>query len=181
MADLNADGFVDALTADGTDGFVSVLINNGSGVFKDPVRWPTGDSAWSVVVADLDSDGDLDWSAGGSHSIQVAYHGTTSGVGDDPQAVLPIQYELAQNFPNPFNPATTISFALPEPEHVRLEVFNILGQRVAVLKDGVMQAGYYDLSWDGRSASGASLSSGMYFYRLTSGTFEQTNKMVLLK
>jgi hypothetical protein len=181
VADLDADGNMDVLSADGADGFVSILINNGLGSFKDPVRWPTEDSAWSVVVADLDSDGDLDWSAGGSHSVRVAYHGTTSSVGDDPLAVLPAQYELSQNYPNPFNPSTTISFALPHPEHVRLEVFNILGQRVALLTDGVMQAGYYDVSWDGRSAGGALLSSGMYFYRLRSGSFEQTNKMVMVK
>jgi hypothetical protein len=102
-------------------------------------------------------------------------------VGDDPLAVLPDHFELGQNYPNPFNPATTISFALPHPEHVRLEVFNVLGRRVAVLKDGVMQAGYYDVSWDGRSSGGASLSSGMYFYRLRSGSFDQTNKMLLVK
>jgi hypothetical protein len=88
----------------------------------------------------------------------------------------PNRYELAPNYPNPFNPTTSIRYGLPREVMVRLEVFNILGQRVATLVDQVQKPGFYNILWDA-----APLSSGIYFYRLDAEEFSQTRKMVLLR
>jgi len=94
---------------------------------------------------------------------------------------LPDHFELGQNFPNPFNPVTEISFALPEPGHVRLEIFNILGQSIRVLADAELPAGRHRISWDGRDHDGINASSGIYFYRIDYGNLTKTRKMVMLK
>lgn len=99
----------------------------------------------------------------------------------DRDGTLPNDFELMPNYPNPFNPSTAISFALPEPRHVVLEVYNLLGQRVVRLYDGLAPAGYLDLVWDGRDHTGHSVGSGVYFYRVSAGDFNQVRKMVLLK
>jgi len=89
---------------------------------------------------------------------------------------LPTECSLEQNRPNPFNPATQISFSLPEASYVRLQVFNIIGQEVVTLVDGQVDAGYHTVTWD---ASG--VVSGVYLYRLETSAFVSTKKMVLLK
>jgi hypothetical protein len=89
---------------------------------------------------------------------------------------LPVEYALSQNYPNPFNSSTMIKYALPEECHVLLEVLNIYGQRVAVLVNKKQISGFKDIEWD------ASLfSSGVYFYRLITGNYNQTRKMILLR
>lgn len=89
---------------------------------------------------------------------------------------LPATPKLHHNYPNPFNPSTTITYELGEAGPVRLEVFNTLGERVATLVDGRQQAGQHQLQFD---ASG--LSSGIYFYQLSAGHFRTTQRMTLLK
>jgi len=83
---------------------------------------------------------------------------------------------LSQNYPNPFNPTTTIRFSLPKREHVTLKVFDVLGREVATLVDGVKDAGEHSVVWND-----AYVSSGVYFYRLTTPQFSQTKTMVLIK
>ncbi|MCK4858436.1 MAG: T9SS type A sorting domain-containing protein [candidate division Zixibacteria bacterium] len=90
-------------------------------------------------------------------------------------------FSLGQNAPNPFNPNTVIEFAVPQSGDVRVEVFNVLGQRVNVLVDDFLDAGRHQVGWDGTDASGRSVSSGIYFYRMTAGEFSDTRKMMLLK
>jgi len=91
-------------------------------------------------------------------------------------ADLPMSFELGGNYPNPFNPTTEIQFSLTEYSQVKLEVFNILGQRVATLVDQPMDAGYYTVEWDANEYA-----SGVYLYRLTAEDFVETKKMLLLK
>jgi hypothetical protein len=93
----------------------------------------------------------------------------------------PAAFRLAQNVPNPFNPVTDIRYALATDCHVRLEIFNVLGQRVTTLVDGRETAGYRSARWDGKNADGVDVSSGVYFYKLVAGTFTDTKKMVLLR
>ena len=105
------------------------------------------------------------------------------GVGFKPEpiATIPTKYLLAQNYPNPFNPSTTIRYALPADAHVTLKVYTIAGQEVATLVNGQQSAGSYEVTFDPRNSAGARLASGIYFYRITAGTYSQTRKMVLLK
>jgi hypothetical protein len=88
----------------------------------------------------------------------------------------PTSYVLQQNMPNPFNPSTMINYELPEAAHVTLKVFNMLGQEVATLVDGMEDAGYKTARFDG-----SNLSSGVYFYRITAGAFSDIKKMILVK
>ena len=94
--------------------------------------------------------------------------------------VLPQGFALGQNYPNPFNPSTIIPYQLAATSPVRLEVFNVLGQRVATLVDDEQGAGAYVARWDGTDAAGGAAASGLYFYRLTVGGAHQTGKMVLV-
>lgn len=98
-----------------------------------------------------------------------------TGVKEIPGA-LPTEFSLAQNYPNPFNPSTTIAFELPASGLTMLRVYNVMGQQVALQDLGHMNAGRYEISLDA-----SSLSSGVYFYRLESGKFTATKKMMLMK
>jgi hypothetical protein len=99
----------------------------------------------------------------------------------DDDGTLPTRFELAQNYPNPFNPETALRLSLPQAGHVTLDIYNLLGQRVITLYDGSAPAGYLELRWNGRDQAGRPVGSGVYFYRMVAGDFQQVRKMVLLK
>jgi hypothetical protein len=94
--------------------------------------------------------------------------------------VLPSTFELAQNYPNPFNPTTTISLDLPVASNYNLEVYNIAGQKVRTF-NGSAEAGTLEIVWDGKDASGSTVASGVYFYKVKAGNFTATKRMVMLK
>ena len=94
---------------------------------------------------------------------------------------LPSGYSISANYPNPFNPTTTIDFQLPENSHVKIKVFNLRGEIVATLIDRQMNAGSYSAKWDGLHSSDTPLPSGVYIYSIVAGDFSQTRKMILLK
>ncbi|MDZ7263196.1 MAG: malectin domain-containing carbohydrate-binding protein [candidate division KSB1 bacterium] len=102
--------------------------------------------------------------------------------------LTPDQMALLQNYPNPFNPSTSISYQLAAPAHVRLEIFNLQGQRERLLVDSHLPAGMHTATWDGRDANNAPVPSGCYFYRIKITPqddqlqpFEQVRKMLLMK
>jgi hypothetical protein len=97
------------------------------------------------------------------------------GVGEN-VASLPYEYRLDQNYPNPFNPRTTISYTLKQTDVTTLKVYDVLGRELATLVDGIMQRGNHSIAF-----SGEQLSSGVYFYRVISGSFVETKKMILQK
>ncbi|MBW6513320.1 MAG: chitobiase/beta-hexosaminidase C-terminal domain-containing protein, partial [Candidatus Syntrophosphaera sp.] len=99
---------------------------------------------------------------------------------DDPGAPA-LQTALLGNYPNPFNPSTSIVFSLKEAGPVRIDIFNLKGQLVRVLLDGSLPAGTQTLHWDGRDNAGNEAGSGIYSYRLTSGSYSNTKKMLMLK
>jgi len=103
------------------------------------------------------------------------YRGPTTGV-DETVHEKPATFTLLQNYPNPFNPSTTIRFSLPQREHVTLKIFDINGREVATLVNANLEAGSHDVTFAPRSAT-----SGLYFYRLTTGGFTQTRKLVLMQ
>ncbi len=116
----------------------------------------------------------IDWTGQGTVQKLTELYSSADGV-------IPRDYSLGQNFPNPFNPQTTISFALPQAGRVRIVVYNVLGQAIKTLADDNFAAGTHKLVWDGTNASGASVSSGIYFYRIEANSYKASKKMILLK
>ncbi len=107
-------------------------------------------------------------------AVYVSVQPTTSI--DQTIGLLPTQYLLYQNFPNPFNPSTTINYSLPHRSHVTLAIFNTLGQQVATLVNGEVDAGYHSVEFNA-----SNLASGVYFYRLHAGGYVDTKKLLLIR
>lgn len=121
---------------------------------------------------------------------QVTFHPElTVFMGEGNGSGLPRSYELAQNFPNPFNPETVVPYALPQASDVTVEIYNLLGQKVRLLVDERQEAGFKKLRWDGRNDQGYAVTSGIYLYRITAvggdaesrQTFVDSRKMMLLR
>ena len=89
---------------------------------------------------------------------------------------VPVEYRLDQNYPNPFNPTTTVSFALPQRNHVTLNVFDVLGRHLLTILNQEMNAGTHKVVFDA-----ARLPTGLYFYRIQAGDFVQTKRLLLIK
>lgn len=107
--------------------------------------------------------------------------GFSVGLSEQQPNGLPRDFVLAQNYPNPFNPSTTISFDLPKRAKVNLSVFNLLGQKITTLVNEEVSAGHHQVVWDGTDSGDNPVASGIYFYRLDTGTQSIVKKMVLLK
>ena len=96
--------------------------------------------------------------------------------------LIPTRTELAGNYPNPFNPETTINFALKEAGSVSIEVYNIRGEKVQTLVDGYLEAAYHSVVWNGKDSAGKNVSSGIYFYKMKAGgRYTLIKKMILMK
>ncbi len=100
---------------------------------------------------------------------------------DDANSQLPSEFNLYNNYPNPFNPATVIKVALPVTQHVSLRVYNIHGELVSTLVNNNLTAGYHQFTWNGTNNNGSKVASGIYFYQVTTNGFNQAKKMMLLK
>ena len=100
---------------------------------------------------------------------------------DGNQTVMPLEYTLSNNYPNPFNPTTAIEYAIPVSNQVNIDVFNALGQKVKTLVDRYVSAGTYHATWDGRDDSGNAVPSGVYYCKMISSHFNSVKKMLLLK
>jgi len=130
----------------------------------------------STVLLGLVSYGDTTYALTQGRGL---YALTTAGVLshiDEELKAGSLRFELLQNYPNPFNPQTSIQYSLPSSGDVRLEIFNILGQRIAILNDGYQSAGTHVVRFDAGKFAG-----GIYFYRLTAGPVTLIRKLVLLK
>ncbi|MBN2287879.1 MAG: fibronectin type III domain-containing protein [Candidatus Glassbacteria bacterium] len=167
---------------------------------------------WNVNLANLKTAEGLvyEWSAGDELRVTAIYRDAsltfrTLVTGESPQNIirvddtgtgtasknevsrvsLPKAFALGQNFPNPFNPSTTIAFDIPDTREegvsVELNVYNIRGQLVRSLVNDVKKPGHYAIQWNGLNENGEVVSSGVYFYRIKAGEFTSTRKMVLLK
>lgn len=137
-------------------------------VTADSAVWPStynlAQMSWKLDNLTIEDPPDLD---------QV------TGVGNEGQE--PLTYALRQNFPNPFNPSTVITYSIPKEAHVRIEVYSILGQKVASLFDQVQTAGVHSIAWNAQREHGQKLSSGVYILRMQSGSFSQVKKMMLVR
>jgi len=138
-------------------------------------------------IGDFNGDGidDFAFSAIGTNSrgavyIMSGWSEATSAVYDY-EPTLPDGYRLSHNFPNPFNPETTIEFQVPARSQVTLRIYNVLGQEITTLINDDLSAGTYTVKWDGRDNQGHDVASGVYIYKLSSDTYTQSRKMLLLK
>ncbi len=151
------------------------------GVTWSPLGSGMNNSVWRLAVIGPDLyAGGVFTTAGGVNANYVAKWGCTAiPVSVDVYRTgntLPQRFLLEQNYPNPFNPTTQIAYELPSEEFVSLRVYNSLGQQVAVLVNERRSAGIYTVTF-----RAIDLPSGMYFYRLIAGEFQQTRKLLLLK
>lgn len=112
-----------------------------------------------------------------SSEVAVTY----TGIGDKNNQAVPTDFVLQQNFPNPFNPSTHISFGLPNNEEVRIIIYDMLGKPIRTLVSGKLSAGFHDIVWNGRDHNGNVVSAGVYIYRLEAKSHVLTKKMLLVK
>ena len=94
---------------------------------------------------------------------------------------MPQAFALEANYPNPFNPSTTIGYQLPMATEVRLEIYNLMGQPVRTLVQTVEPAGYHQVEWNGLDNEGMPAAAGLYLYRIQAGEFAQARKLLLVK
>ncbi len=111
-----------------------------------------------------------------THTTYDMYIGDVHYLKEKQDSMLPVEISLEQNFPNPFNPTTQIRYSIPEQQLVRLEVYDVMGRRVQVIQDGLQQAGWHIVQFDG-----SNLSSGVYFYRLSTESALKTGRMTMIK
>lgn len=148
------------LDAQGILARTSVKLHRNASSFIDALVLP--DSTFTLAVD-------------GSGNVSNLSMSKTTAIEISAGGGIPTALQLFQNYPNPFNPSTTIRFQLPKGARVSLEIFNVLGQQIALLVDRKMDPGYHQVQWD------AAVSSGIYFYRLQAGEFLETKKMILLR
>jgi len=112
--------------------------------------------------------------------FEVFYNEATTSTLSDP-ALIPKEFRLSQNYPNPFNPSASIKFELPKECHAKLEVYNILGEKIRTLINGKRNAGIYEIKWDGKNKGGLTMPSGVYLYILSADQHREVKKMILAK
>jgi hypothetical protein len=100
---------------------------------------------------------------------------------DDDEETLPDGFSLSHNYPNPFNPWTTINYSIGYGTEVELSIYNALGRKIATLVDEPKVPGDYTVHWNGRDYQGREVSSGVYFYKLETSLYNESKKMILLK
>jgi hypothetical protein len=112
---------------------------------------------------------------------KLTFSGRLSGLGSERMETIVRTFTLLQNFPNPFNPSTTIEYELPRPGEVQIRIFNVNGQLVRAFAPAYVSSGMHATSWDGRNASGDVVATGMYVYQVTFEHAMLTRKMLFMK
>lgn len=144
--------------------FEKIGFINGNGNSNSPKEYsfidknPTGGSKFQYRLKQIDNDGQFEY----SDIVEVD--------------MIPDKYELSQNFPNPFNPSTTVRFALPKQTLLKINLYNVLGEQVATVAEGMFESGYHKVTFNA-----SNLPSGTYIYRFESNDFIEVKKMMLLK
>lgn len=179
-----------------SDFWVVDVSNNGGTSWVNVENTLVSIAAWTTISVDIDAlfgtpgqvrlrfrAADLNTGslveAGVDELVVLANFGAV-GV-EEIAAANPLTFDLAQNQPNPFGPATRVDFSIPAKANVSLAIYDVTGRAVRTLAEGAREAGRYSIPWDGRDATGARVSAGVYFYRLTSEGETLTRKMTILK
>jgi len=178
ISDIDNDSDFDVIATAWIGGFGSVFENDGNQNFTEHIFCNSGYDLLHLLVIDLDKDEDLDilGACYASNLPQIRWWENNSTVGVKEINSLPLDFELLQNHPNPFNPTTKISYQIPEPSFVTVKVFDALGKEIKTLVNKNETAGKHKIEWDAKE-----LSSGIYFYSLAAGNFRETKKMILMK
>jgi hypothetical protein len=153
----------------------NIIANNSKGIFKSTdngITWNLIDSTLIPTSMTIDNNGYLFVATNNQGLFQ--YLQKTTAV-DKSVNLIPQQFLLEQNYPNPFNPSTVISYQIPKASHVLLKIYDVLGREISTLINKEQVPGNYKVEIKGQ------ISSGIYFYRLTTGDFSQTKKMMMLK
>jgi hypothetical protein len=185
IGDLSGDGKPDLAVANYFDNSISVLINTtgpGASVpaFSSKTDFETGENPQYVSIGDLNGDGNLDLVSANyfANTVSILLNEAILPVGvKNDISLAPVNFGLAQNYPNPFNPSTKILFILAHKEHAKLVVYNLLGQPVKSLFDGVAEK-QKEYSFDFNASH---LTSGVYFYKIQTPTRIEVRKMLLIK
>jgi photosystem II stability/assembly factor-like uncharacterized protein len=146
-----------------------------------------GGQNWEAFNAGLDTSngiGDLQFAPGDTNILYFAHSSKSvwtiqriaTGIYNEDAGILPENINLLQNYPNPFNASTIITYTLPQPGLISLDIYNLLGRKVESLFDGIQPSGEHSLIWNAEG-----LPSGVYFYKLTAGDFSETRKMILVR
>jgi hypothetical protein len=116
-----------------------------------------------------------------SFSTDAMLNENSQALGAVEVAAIPTAFALELNYPNPFNPSTTIRYQIPTDANVNLDIYNLQGQKIRSLIAKEQKAGYYNVVWDGRNEAGQTVSSGVYLYRVQAGSFVASHKMLMIK
>lgn len=178
LDDISGDGIDDIVIATQLQPRL-VVLNGSSGAILFDYSFGTtlnqrGDRA--AVLKDIDTNGVNEFLGGNREGRVICFYGGDGTITNIEPETHPVNFSLSQNFPNPFNPSTSIKFELPTKTFATLKVYNVLGKEVAVLLNGEINGGTHEFSFDG-----SGLSSGVYFYTLQTLDYKETKKMLLTK
>ncbi len=145
-------------------------------------------STTGYIVSNLSSSQTYYWRVRSKTGSDYSYYSgsgkfqTNQALGtEDESSLIPDKFTVEQNYPNPFNPSTTIKFSVPEVSDVRISIYDMLGREVNVLIDQELQAGSYDVVWNGTDRSGSKVATGAYIYKIKAGSNVAVKKMILMK
>jgi hypothetical protein len=166
------DGIICGENSIGENGFLSMMP-----VYRDDPRTEIDEGAEpgdiiDIYVNDVKSKDHIAWGEFGEvHQLLLNVNVEN----------VPETFHLSRNYPNPFNPFTNIGYQLPSDSHVRLIVYNLLGEQIRILVNEEKNTGYYSVIWDGKNNQGEIMPSGIYFYQIKTGDYVKTQKMVFLR
>ena len=188
LTDLESGQYFWAVRSHSEDGTTSPLSSVGTfvanGLFATGVETEDDADSDAGTGVDVDDDRTDDVRPGDDDNVnrdQDTSDEQDASVEEPADQVLPDEWMLGQNYPNPFNPTTTIEFSMPVTAGVTVRIYNVLGQVVKTLVNGTLPAGTHRVSWDATDATGASVTSGLYIYRMETTSFQATKTLVLMK
>ncbi len=175
--DIDGDGDPDLATVQFSTRELRVYLNV-DGVLESTPSWvyQAGSVGTSLAFGDVNGDGLLDLAMGLSGQPCVLVFLNTGSVSVDEKPSKPESYTLSQNYPNPFNAATLIKYEITRPSDVRIEIYDLLGNKVETLVSEYQEAGTHSVVWNGKDSP-----SGVYFYKIKAGNFSDSRRMLLLK
>jgi subtilisin family serine protease len=198
LSDLDGDGMA-AIIGD-VNGLLHAIKADGSEAGNFPMDF-NDNLKFAPALGDVDGNGNINLAVSNivsmnlidlkrpAYSAWIMHRGNPGRTGDmfnaltdnEEQDVAVVNNSLLGNYPNPFNPETTISFTLKNPGHVTLDIFNLKGQKVKTLINEYKASGRHDIVWNGTDQNNSNVASGIYFYKMRNGKYSSTKKMILMK